>query len=462
MNEKFKIDRIVDQLQHTRFDKVSNVTKMDDIYYNLRTGQGTLQDSSEFSTIKPFKVYSFLQLETLMAMDPLINKVISTITRSLYQNDFEIECEENTDYNKKFKQLWRRYGLEELMQDGSRSGYVMGHSFLLLDTNDSDSTENPLDITKVTKIKRINMLNRSFLAPDPTERDFSFDPIFYYLVQEPLYGFNLNSESDKIRFAEYVQKLKRAKIHYTRMLPFWGTKLDPFLFRANLHFHDSYIRKIENATRNYNIVMSNLSTLMSKVPIAVASIDNLYNVLTNPEQRDSLKEAMAFRETMRSTNNVSVLDTKETYELYSPNLGGFDAVVKAIRDRVCEQSDIPHDLLFGEGSTGQTTGRTEKANYERFIQAERRSKIVPKIEFFMRLFQFSDKLAMPEDYEIKFEHTEQLTDLEESTVALNYANAAVALSNIGYDTEEFITSKYKNIKADPTFSELEDATNESI
>ena len=448
-NSEIEFLRTLEQAQYKRQQSFNNVKRNDDIYYNLRTGQGTPQDTAEYSKIKPFEIYSYMQLETLVAVDPIINKIITVINRAIFQNKFEIQCENNTSYFKKFMRLWRRYGLSELMMDASRSGYVHGHSFLLLDLNDSQHDSTPLDLSKVTKINRINMLNRYFLAPDPNERNFRFDPIFYYLVQQPLYGYDLNNPNDISKFGKYIQELSQEKIHYSRLLPFYGSKLDPYLFRSNLHFNDSYIRKIEVACRNYQIIMGNLATLLSKIPYSIAKIKNLKNLLTSPVQQESLKKAMAFRETIRSTNNVSVIDTEEEYELYSPTLSGYDTLLKAQRDRICESCDIPHDMLFGEGSSGQTTGRTETTNFERFIASERETKILPKIEFFMDLFQYTDKLDKPEDYDIVFDHTEQMTELEESQVAVNYASAASSLAALGFDVSEFITSKYKNIKMDP-------------
>lgn len=452
-NELFKSQDELNRIKGREHQ--SRVTKLDDIYQNFKTGQGTIQDSNEYSVLKQFTVYSFQTLENLAACDPIISKILQIIVRAIYQNKFEIICEDENYFNKFYK-LWKKYGLNELMYDGSRSGYVHGHSFLVLNLDDSNDDSVPLDITKVKNIRGIDMANRYFFAPEPVERNFKFDPIYYYLVQQPIYdGFDLHNDEDMVKFRNYIQKLSREKIHYTRMLPFWGSKLDPYLFRSNLHFHDTYIRKIEWASKNYHIAMGNLATLMSKVPYAIAKIENLYNNLSTPDQRSKLATSMKFREQQRSTNNVSVMDTKEEYQLYSPSLAGFAEAHETIKKRLCDQSDIPHDLLFGEGSTGQTTGRTEKTNFERFIAAERELKVEPKIEFFMELFQYTDGLKKPNDYEIVFEHTEQPTELESSQSFKNNADAVNILSENGFDCTSFVQSKYPNITRDFKFNDAE-------
>jgi hypothetical protein len=430
-------------------------TRRDSVYYNLRTGSGTIQDSNESTTLKPFTQYSFQTLENLAACDPIISKILQTIVQSVFKNEFNIVTKDEK-YFKKFRKIWDDAGLDELTYDGYDSGNVFGHAFLLLDLDDGLSYTDPLDMKKVKSIRDIKMINRYFFAPDPTERNFKFDPVYYYLVQQPIYsGLDLNKEADLQRFSEQIQTLAREKIHYTRMLPFWGKKLKPYLFRSNLHFHDTYIRKIEQAAKNYHIAMDNLSTVMSKIPYAIAKISDLSNVLSDPEQRSNFSASMAVREQVRSTNNISVMDTKEEYELYSPTLAGYAEAIDKIERRLCFSCDIPHDVLFGEGSTGSTTGRTEKTNFERFIQSEQRIKIAPKVKFFMELFQQVYNLKMPDDYEIVFDHSETPTQIEESQTLLNNANAAASLADQGFDCSDYITSRYPQIIRDKDFSDME-------
>jgi phage-related protein (TIGR01555 family) len=388
-------------------------------------------------------------------MDPIIKKIINIIVRAVFQNEFEIICKEDNDYFKKFKDLWEKNNLKELTRKVARYGYVHGHAFLLLDLDDSNSDAKHLNMSKVKNINRIDAINRYFFAPDISERNFSFDPTYYYLVQQPVTNnFDMVTTEGRQNFSEYVNKLQGKKIHYTRMLPYWGNELDPYLFRTNLHFHDSYIRCVQEAAKNYHNAMDNLSTLMSKVPYAIAKIENLYNTLSVPDERKKLAEAMRYREQQRSSNNVSVMDTKEDYNLFSPTLAGFAELSREIKERLCVQCEIPHDILFGEGSTGQTTGRTEKTNFERFITSEREVKLQPIIKFFMKLFEQVYGLQIPENYQITFDHTEQQTELEASQTLVNNATACASLNEQGFDCSEFIMSKYQNIKKDEDFSGL--------
>lgn len=429
-------------------------TRKDSIYYNLKTGTGTSQDANEATQLTPFTIYSFQKLENLAACDPIINKILNTISQCVFKNEFDILSEDNS-YFKKFKKLWQSHCLDELFQDGYLAGLIFGQAFILLDLDDGNYVE-PLNLKKVKKIRDMKMINRYFFAPDPTERNFKFDPVYYYLVQQPVYqGFNLNEPNDMARFAIEVQNLAKERVHYTRMLSFWGQKLQPYLLRTNLHFHDTYIRKIEQAAKNYHIAMDNLSTVMSKIPYAMAKIKNLTNVLSDPEQRGIFADSMATREQVRSTNNTSVIDTEEDYQLYSPSLAGYAEAIDKIERRLCFQCDIPHDVLFGEGSFGSTSGRTEKTNFERFIQSEQRIKIAPKVKFIMELFQEVYGLKIPDEYEIVFDHSETPTQLEESQTFLNNANATNILTEQGFDCTEYIVSRYPQLTRDADFSEME-------
>lgn len=454
-HEFYKLKQDFDKSKILLSHYKEQVNRRDSVYYNLKTGTGTLQDTNESTIVKQFTQYSFQKLETLAAVDPIISKILQVIVNSVFKNEFMINSEDK-NYFRNFKKIWDDLNLNELMYDGYDSGNVFGHSFLLLNLNDGLTYTDQLDLRKVKAIKGISMINRYFFAPDPTERNFKFEPVFYYLVQQPLYeGYDLNKESDLAKFATEVQRLAREKIHYTRMLPFWGSKLKPYLFRTNLHFHDTYIRKIEQAAKNYHIAMDNLSTVMAKVPYPIAKIKNLSNVLSDPEQRKDFAEAMAIREQVRSTNNTSVIDSEEDYNYYSPTLGGYAEAIDKIERRLCFSCDIPHDILFGEGSQGSTSGRSEKTNFERYIQSEQRIKIAPKVKFFMQLFEQVYKLKIPDNYEINFEHSETMTELEESQAILNSANAANILTEQGFDCTQYIISKYPEISRDLEFSDMD-------
>lgn len=436
----------------------SQLERFDSIYFNLRTGQGTSSDVSSYTSINQFKIYSFQELETLAACDPIISKILKVITDVVFKDEFDIVCEDDKQYFKQFKKLWRSHNLDELFYTGSRAGYVFGHSFLWLDVEDGfNDEEAPLVIERVKKIRNIEMINRYFLAADPEERTFTFDPLYYYLVMQPLVAdqFDLHNDKSVELFRKEVSKLAQEKIHYSRLLGFWGNRLDPYLFRTNLHFHDTYIRKIHQASQHYHVAMDNISALLSKIPMPIAKIKNLSNLLTVPGQVDKFRGMMAAREQIRSTNNVSAIDAEESYEYYTPTFAGIGELIEKAERRLCIETEIPHDILLGEGSTGSTSGRTEKTNFERFIESEQRIKIKPKIEFFMRLFQQVYKLKIPENYEIIFEHSERATEIEESQTLVNNANACAILTEQGFDCTDFLTSKYPQIKKDLSFDELD-------
>jgi uncharacterized protein len=431
------------------------IARKDSVYMNFKTGQGTPSDVSFYTNINTFTIYSWQTLEQLAACDPIIKKILRIITENLYKSKFQILSKENPTYTQEFYKLWRDYGLPQLMKSASRAGYVFGSAFLLLDTDDSNDEAMPFDMKKVTRINNIEMINRYFLAAEPVERDFNFNPVYYYLVQQPIYnGFDMHSDAGLEAFNELVQKLARQKIHYTRMLPFHGNRLDPYLFRTNLHFHDTYIRSIQGAAQGYHTAMDNITTLISRIPMPISKIKNLTNMMMNPQQVSKLAQMMSAREQYRSTNNNTLLDTEEDYSLYSPALAGLAELIQKAMERLCVESEIPHDLLFGEGSQGTTSGRTEKSNFDRFIESEQVSQIQPKIEFFMKLFEQVHRLKVPSDFEIEFEHTERQTELEKSQTLLNTASATAALTEQGFDCTEYVEANYPQIRRDQDFSNM--------
>jgi hypothetical protein len=429
----------------------NRVSRSDSIYYNLLTGQGTQSDVNEMTKIKPFTQYSFPQVENLYTCDPTINRIIRLLVKYMFKDSFEIKSED-LEYNAKFKRLFtKKYRLWKKLKDLATSGYIHGHSFLIIRANGSTDYSEPLSASEVHQLDDVNLINRYFLAAYPEELDFEFNPISYYVVQQPLTAnkFDLNDSTSRKEYMKEVSALPQMgsqKIHKSRLLGFYGVKLMPFTFRSNLHFHDTYIRNIENAARNYSAVMDNLATLLAKVPMPVHKIQGLSAALTNPEQRSKLAAALAAKNKGRSLHNISAIDSTEEFEYYTPTLTGISELIRETKERLCLDTDIPHDVLFNEGSTGQTTGRTEKTTFQGFIDSERGDKLTPIIEYFMRVFENTDGLKMPEDYEVSYEHHEAPTQTEESAVFASYASGIVSLEGQGYDCSDFLVKMYPDIQ----------------
>ena len=423
--------------------------RRDSIYQNYLTNQGTAADVNESTKIKPFHFFSFLELESLYSLEPSINKIITKITETVFKETVYIDSDDE-DYKKEFDKNLKKHGLHQLLVDLYEASMIFGHAFFYIDVDDGLKSEDPLDFKKIKSIKSIRIINRYFLATFAEETDFSFNPIFYYIVNQPL-----KTATDYQKFNPKIG----TKIHHTRMIGCWGTKLQPYLFRSNLHFHDTYIRKIKQSCLNYRVAIDNLSSALSQLPLKKAKIKNLMNVLSNPEQRQAFAAKMAERERLRSTHNVSVMDTDEEYDFFWPALAGLADTLKHIEECMILDSDVPHDVLFGEGSHGATTGRTEKTNFQKFISSQQKLKLEPIIEFFMKLFEAVYGLKIPKVARVSFDHYEEPTELEKATILAQDAAACVALESQGYDCSAFLADKYPLIKKDLDFSHLENSKN---
>lgn len=453
--EKFYIQQLdkaqenIFALQAINKDFQEKMIKKDSIYQNLLTNQGTASDVNESTRIKNFHFFSFLELESLYSLEPSINKIISKITETVFKETVYIDSDDEY-YKEKFDRKLREHDLHRLLVDLYEAAMVFGHAFFYIDVEDGLKPEDPLDLSKIKRIKSIRVINRYFLVTMPQETDFNFSPLYYYVINQPLV-----SQADYNQFNPKIG----VKIHHTRLIGCWGTKLQPYFFRSNLHFHDSYIRKIKQSCLNYRVAIDNLSSALSQLPLKKAKIKNLMNVLSNPEQRQAFAAKMAERERLRSTHNVSVMDTEEEYDFFWPTLAGLADTLKHIEECMILDSDVPHDVLFGEGSHGATTGRTEKTNFQKFISAQQKLKIEPIIEFFMQLFEAVYGLKIPDVARVSFDHYEEPTETERAAILAQDAGACVALESQGYDCSAFLADKYPLIKKDLSFSELENSKN---
>lgn len=437
----------VDKLHHkiATID-LENSARMDSIYTNLITGQGTRADVNEMTRIKPFIPYSISDVENLYSMDPIIKTIINTITRYVFKDGFSIKSD-NLIYDKKFKKLLKKYKVWDKIKSTFLSGYVHGQAFMLLAVNGKEDYSQPLYCDEIKKLDNIYVINRFFLASYPEEVDFEFNPAYYFIINQPLAAteWNLNDSEARQDYLDNVPKMGKQKIHKTRMQSVYGNKLMPYTYRSNLHFHDSYIRCIQNAAKNYSQAMDNIATLLGRIPMAISKISGLNAAMLSPQEKTKMAAAMRAREKYRSSNNLSVMDVNEEYEYYTPSLAGINELIREAKERLCLESDIPHDVLFNEGSIGNTSGRTEKSTFQSFIDSERTEKVSPILEYFMKVFESCEGLKVPDDAEVNWSHTEKLTEVEEAQAFSAYASGSVSLEGQGYDCSEFLNEKYPAI-----------------
>ena len=437
----------VDKLHHkiATID-LENSARMDSIYTNLITGQGTRADVNEMTIIKPFTPYSISDVENLFAMEPIIKTIISTIARYVFKDGFHIKSN-NLDYDRKFKKLLKKYKVWEKIKSTFLSGYVHGQAFMLLSVNGKEDYSQPLYCDDIKRVDNIYIINRFFLASFPEEVDFEFNPAYYYIINQPLVAgqWNLNDSEARKEYLDNIPKMGGQKIHKTRMQSIYGNKLMPYTYRSNLHFHDSYIRCIQNAAKNYSQAMDNIATLLGRIPMSISKISGLNNAMLSPLEKAKMAAAMKARDRYRSSNNLSVIDSTEEYEYYTPSLAGINELIREAKERLCLESDIPHDVLFNEGSIGNTSGRTEKSTFQSFIDSERTEKVTPILEYFMKVFESCEGLKVPEDFEVDWSHTEKLTEIEEAQAFSAYASGSVSLEGQGYDCSEFLNEKYPAI-----------------
>lgn len=423
-----------------------NSARMDSIYTNFITGQGTRADVNESTHIKPFIPYSIADVENLYSMDPVIKTIVNTITRYIFKDGFNIKSDD-LEYNDKFQKLIKKYKVWDKLKSTFLSGMIHGQTFMLLAVNGKEDYSVPLYPQDIKKIDNIYVINRFFLASFPEEVDFEFNPAYYYTIQQPLVAqnWNLNDGDNRQEYLKTIPMMGKQKIHKSRMQSIYGNKLMPYSFRSNLHFHDSYIRCIQNASKNYAHAMDNIATLLGKIPMPISKIKGLNTAMLSSEERSKMANAMRARERYRSSNNLSVIDVDESYEYYTPSLAGINELIREAKERLCLESDIPHDVLFNEGSIGNTSGRTEKSTFQSYIDAEREDKVTPILEYFMQVFASCEGLAVPNDAVVDWSHTEKLTEIEEAQAFSSYATGAVSLEGQGYDCSEFLNEKYPAI-----------------
>jgi len=283
---------------------------------------------------------------------------------------------------------------------------LYGTAFILLVIDDGLNPSQPVQLDRIKKgsLKHIKVIDRhrvsnSEVVPiqDPLNPKFGF-PDFY----------RINETS--------------VRIHHTRLIRFDGTELPFDEFRRNNYNSDSVIERLYGPLLNHAIAADSAAAMIFETNVDIVKIRGLMDYIQTAEGESLIRKRFALASSMKSFNNMLLLDEQETFETKSNTFAGLPDLLDRFAQYLSSASDIPATRLLGQNASGlRATGEGDLKNYYDMIRSLQVSDYRPKLKQFDDILIRHLGLNADDDYKFEFNSLFQMTDKEKSEIHLSRA-----------------------------------------
>ncbi|KYC42106.1 hypothetical protein WA1_19085 [Scytonema hofmannii PCC 7110] len=218
-------------------------------------------------------------------------------------------------------------------------------NILMLVDDETEDYSQPVEESRIAKIKKLIVLDRYKLYPEGTTAYERLDPEYYTLAT--------SISSNKIILPNSLNF--KNKVHKTRVLPFIGNDLPDTQKSRNAGCEASVLEPFIDVWERFFTSYAAISRGLIDFNIFVHYMDGLFEKLWQggKEAEEKLKNRLQINQTSKSLYKGYAADlSKEKLEILSRNFSGVGDVADRLKSELVAASGLPGSVLFGEFAAG--------------------------------------------------------------------------------------------------------------
>lgn len=409
---------------------------------NLIAQLGTEQDKRKHSLFTNSKQLSRdgnqEELNALYRTDWLAGKIVDIIPDDMTREWRTFVGDEDPKVIRAFENEENRLQLRSAFSKAHKWARLYGTAFIVMSIDDGQTPDKPLNINKIKKggLRHVKVVDRHRVSnaevvpiADPLNVNFGL-PEFY-------------------RFNETV-----VKIHHTRVLRFDGIELPFDEFRRNNYYSDSVLSRLYEVLTNLNTTADGAASMVYEANVDIMKVKGLMNYLTSAEGEALLRKRFTLAGTLKSFNNMLLLDSDEEYHSKSNSFAGLPDLLDRYALFLSASSDIPATRLLGSSASGfNATGEGDLKNYYDAVRSSQITNYKPKLDYFDVIMAKSLGISDDADLSYVFESLFQMTPKERADLELSKAQRDQIYYDRGILTEAIIA---KELKESGTYTNITD------
>jgi phage-related protein (TIGR01555 family) len=357
--------------------------------------------------------------------DKMAERAIEAPIRECFRQGYEINIADEgrfDDLKEAIEDKISELELNDVIQRAMFYERAYGGSAILLGVDDGKSLDEPLDLSKVTKLEWLNVLESIELFPAT-----------YYDQIGPNYGeVELYELHAFVTFgaasAAPINPLPSPninRIHSSRLIVFPGKKVSRYQVQtglAGVSWGDSILIALVDALRDFNVSWSAAGLLAVDFGQPVISVQNLM-MLVAKNPGDFMARMRALEEGRSTARAILIDKDKEKFERQNTNVTGFPDLLNALSMRLAATVDMPLTLLMGQSPKGLgNEGESDVRFYYDRIKGRQTTEVGPLLLWFVKLIMRTlRQRKLPKKVTIKFAELWQMTAAETAQAHLTQA-----------------------------------------
>ena len=403
-----------------------------DGWMNVLTGLGAAGRDKRLASVAVPEELKQQTLEDLYRADDIAQKMVDRIPKEMFRAGYEIKAK-TPKIQDSIKEYMGRLNADELFRQAIKWARLHGGVGVILGVNDGRQAYEPVDWKGIKSIDWMAVLDRWQLQWRTIQTDLT----------KPGFGLPLTYQIQSVN-AESAQA--NQEIHADRVIRFEGVEIPSRAFITNNYWGDSVLSAPFAPLQNFNGAFDSAGHIMHDFLQRVFEMENLTDLLASGED-GLVQQRMQLLDMTRSVVRAIVIQKGESFKQDAANLSGIPEMLKAISNRLVAASGMPHTVLLGEGSEGQTTGRSEETDFYNSISHEQETYLKPKQ---MRLIEYilaakDGPKAEIKTIDIVYNPLWQMDDAEEAGIYKTKAEAdSLYLQNGVVDPDEVAKARFSS------------------
>jgi phage-related protein (TIGR01555 family) len=403
-----------------------------DGWINVLTGLGAAGRDKRLASVAVPETFNQQTLEDLYRADDIAQKMVDRIPKEMFRAGYEIKAK-TPKIQEGIREYMGRLNADESFRQAIKWARLHGGVGVILGVNDGRQAYEPVDWKGIKSIDWMAVLDRWQLQWRTIQTDLT----------KPGFGLPLTYQIQSVN-AESAQA--NQEIHADRVIRFEGIEIPSRAFITNNYWGDSVLSAPFAPLQNFNGAFDSAGHIMHDFLQRVFEMENLTDLLASGED-GLVQQRMQLLDMTRSVVRAIVIQKGESFKQDAANLSGIPEMLKAISNRLVAASGMPHTVLLGEGSEGQTTGRSEETDFYNSISHEQETYLKPKqlklIEYI--LAAKDGPKAEIKSINIAYNPLWQMDDAEEAGIYKTKAEAdSLYLQNGVVDPDEVAKARFSS------------------
>jgi phage-related protein (TIGR01555 family) len=287
----------------------------------------------------------------------------------------------------------------QMIQESDVFSNVHGDCFLYLGVEDGAASQaEPLDLSKVTKLNFLKVVERTQLSTGIRYNDTSKPQLFgrpqtYNVVSE------LGATS--------------VVVHESRFIKMFGARTSTAALRKNSYWHFSALQRVQYVLRDFGITWDSAALLIQNASQGVYKLKDFLALLASKDGAATMEKRAQLVDAFRSAVRSIILDESESFEYQSIAFTGVPDMMDRFAARLATATGIPVSKLIGVAGGGlNATGEGDRRNWQARLRAYSRTKLKPVFDQLLKILAIELKVPEGTKITVEFCPLEQPTDAE--------------------------------------------------